>query len=715
MLTLPFAASAADQEDIVWPDECSVMPISFQIPQLETRQNLPVEIESHAGDLVRPISIFSGDVLVTRGAQKLQTQLLNYNLDEQQLDIPGQLEYSDTGLLLRASSATYNLSAESGQFLEVSYLLHSNNGKGKAKLAAVSSGNQLQLEEVAYSTCQGDVPAWQIKARELNINAESGRGTAKAATLELKGVPVLYLPWLSFPIDDRRQTGFLYPTMGQSNDNGFDFSIPWYWNIAPNQDLTITPRWITDRGFILGSEYRLMTARSSNSAEASYLPNDSRTDTNRYQYKIKHSGVINPQWRTGLLLHRVSDQQFFTDFGNSLVQASRQFLRSEARLSGRGKYWDLELIADDFQVLDEDVNLSNAPYSRVPRLSYRLDMPIKGSRFDFRLDSEVVGFDRDLGVTGARADLLGRLFWTYDKASGFIQPSLGYRFTQYSLNGIDAQADSSPGRGNVIASLDAGLYFDRQMSNGGLQTLEPRLFYLFVPFENQDDLPDFDTAEMTFGFAQLFNYNRFIGADRQGDANQLTLALTSRVFDPGFGVEKFNFSVGQIFYLSDQKVTMRPQDPVQKAGSSDFIAELGWRPSAAWYTRSGIQWDWQESKPEVAYTGVEYQGPNNLRLGVEYRFRRDEVDQFDLRASIPINNSWRGVARWNYDMDDTGTLEALAGFEYRSCCWAVRLMGRKYLRNRESDMRTGIYFEFELTGLGAIGRKPYELFRDRKF
>ncbi len=715
ILSLSGTLAASEPEEFVLPVGCALELAAFEIPKLETRQNLPIDIESVEGDLVRPLSTFSGDVVVTRGSQKLRTQLLNYNLDDNKFDIPGQLEYSDSGLLIRAGSARYNLTAESGEFTQLTYLLRSNNAKGQAKLAAVSGGNTLELQEVGYSTCQDEVPDWQIRARQIKLNATTGRGTAKGAKLEIKGVPVMYLPWLSFPIDDRRQTGFLYPSIGRSNDNGFDVSVPWYWNIAPNQDLTIIPRWISDRGFVLGSEYRFMTPRTLNSAEVTYLADDSQTGTNRYEYKLKHSGVINPQWRTNLRVHRVSDQEFFIDFGDSLVQSSRQFLRSEVGLTGRGKYWDLELIADDFQVLDEAVNLNRAPYSRVPRLTYRMDIPIKNSRFDFRLDSEVVGFDRDLGVTGARADLLGRVFWTLEQAGGFIQPSLGYRFTRYSLSGIADQADASPSRGNLIASLDAGLYFDRQLSNGGQQTLEPRIYYLFVPFQEQNDLPDFDTDEMTFGFAQLFNYNRFIGADRQGDANQLTLALTSRVFDPGFGLERLSLSIGQIFYFADQRVTMRPQDPIQQAGTSDFIAEFGWRPGDSWYSRAGIQWDWQENQPEVAYTGVEYHGPSELRLGVEYRYRRDEVDQFDIRASVPVSGRWQLVGRWNYDRADTGTLEAMAGFEYRSCCWAARVMGRRYLRNRDSDMRTGIYFEFELSGLGAIGRESYALFNDRKF
>lgn len=715
LLCLPVSGLASEKEVVSQPQGCPLVRTQFVSPALDERIDLPIDIESDEGDFVRPLSIFRGNVIVTRGDQTLQTNLLKYNLDEKYLRIPEPLEYRDSGILLRAESAEYRLAEESGMFQAVDYQIFSNNSKGHADLARVTQGNQLSMDGVEYTTCQGDDPDWQIIARNITVNAETGRGTARHAKLEIKGIPVLYSPWLSFPIDDRRQTGLLYPSIGRSNDNGFDFSIPWYWNIAPNQDLTLTPRWITDRGVMLGTEYRYLTPRTRNSVELKYLADDDISGEDRYHYKINHIGAINPQWHTKLSVNRVSDGDYFTDFGNTFLQSSIQFLRSQTGIQGRGHYWDLELMADDFQVLDENINPDFGPYSRLPRLTFRLDMPVKNSLFDVRLDSELVVFDRDGGVTGTRADVFGRVLWTLENASGFVQPALGYRMTRYSLDRSLGFLDDSPARGNLIASFDAGLYFDRQLKNGFQQTLEPRLFYLYVPYENQDDLPDFDTDEMTFGFGQLFHYNRFTGADRQGDANQVTLALVSRTMDPGFGRERFNISVGQVFYLADQKVQLNPLLPVQKSGTSDFILESSWQPSDIWTGRAGLQWDWQESYLDVAYTGIEYHSRKDMRLGLEYRFRRDLVDQFDIRASVPLSSRWRLMGRWNFDLDETGTLEAMAGFEYTSCCWALRLMGRRYLRNNEGETRTGIYLEFELTGLGVIGREPYELFNDRKF
>ncbi|MCF6225791.1 MAG: LPS assembly protein LptD [Xanthomonadales bacterium] len=715
MLSLPVASFAMEKNSPQLPQGCPLVLTEFEVPELENRQDLPIDISAIEGDFARPMSVFTGDVVVTRGAQQLKTDLLKYNIDKKHLNFPEPLAYRDAGLFLLAASAEYDLLEESGSFQQVDYQLFSNNSKGRASKALVSKGSQLSMDGVEYTTCQGDDPDWQIIAKNISINAQTGRGIARGAKLEIKGIPVLYTPWLSFPIDDRRQTGFLYPSLGSSNDNGFDVSIPWYWNIAPNQDLTLTPRWITDRGFMLGSQYRFMTARTINSVDIKYLADDDRTGEDRYHYKVSHKGIINPQWKTKLLLNRVSDEDYFFDLGNSLVQSSRQFLRSQVGISGRGKYWGFDLQADNFQILDAEINPNRGPYSRVPQLRYRLDMPINKSRFDFRLDSELVAFDRRAGVTGGRADVLSQLLWTYEEAAGFVQPAIAYRVTQYSLNNNLDFVDNSPGRSNLIASFDAGLYFDRELKSGAQQTLEPRLFYLFVPFENQDDLPDFDTDEMTFGFGQLFSYNRFIGADRQGDANQLTLALTSRTFDSTQGLERFNLSLGQILYFADQKVQLRPGDPVNKAGTSDFIAEASWYPSQVWATRAGLQWSWEENELDVGYAGIDYQSSSRLQLSFEYRYRLDSVDQFDIRASVPISSRWRLMGRWNYDRDEAGTLEALAGFEYSSCCWAMRLLARRYLRNNDGETRTGIYLEFELTGLGILGREPYKLFNDRNF
>ena len=416
------------------------------------------------------------------------------------------------------------------------------------------------------------------------------------------------------------------------------------------------------------------------------------------------SGGVPHWWSTG-----VSDDAYFQDFGGSLAQTSRQFLRSSATINGVGRYWTFELLADDFQVIDDGVNLQNEPYRRVPRAGFVLDRPFGRSGFGIRVDSELVYFDRDFGLTGSRFDLFPTVYWDRFASWGFIKPSLGYRYTAYRLDGVVEQEDDSPDRGTSVASLDAGLFFDRTTARGNSQTLEPRIFYLYVPFEDQSDLPDFDTGEFTFGFSQLFNTNRFAGADRQGDANQLSLALSTRSFSGTNGQERWSLSIGQIFYFEEQRVRLNRNTELRD-DVSPFLAEFAFQPFSRFSARAGMQWDWEENRLDVASAGFRYSGERGQRLAFEYRYRLDRVDQFDIRTFWPLNERWRVLARVNYSFADEDLLETQAGFEYESCCWATRLVFRRYLKNRDGEFRDGIFFELNLKGLASLGTRTHDLF-----
>ncbi len=663
----------------------------------------------------KPVMEFSGNVVLQRADQRLSTDSLSYDRDSGQLVLPGALVYEDALMEIRADSASYNLASETGNFTGLEYLLAAAAGRGSAASASLVNRHQSVLLQVDFTTCPPGNDDWHIVADQITLDQQTGRGTAKKAKIVFKGVPILYAPSFSFPIDDRRQSGFLYPTLGSASDNGLDINVPWYWNIAPQMDATLIPRLISDKGLMLGSQFRWLSERSFGQIDAEYLPDDNDTNTDRHYYSLKHRFRINRAWRTDVLASRVSDDRYFIDFGQSLAQTSRQFLRSAASLQGKGNYWNFSLSADDFQVIDPVVGESREPYRRLPRLSYGLDLPLAGSQFDLRLDSELVYFDKDIGVTGTRLDVYPRIRWNYERSAGFFTPSVGYRSTSYDIDRLDGFTDDSPNRGTLIASLDGGLFFDRTLKSGDLQTLEPRFFYLYVPFEQQDDLPDFDTAELTYGFSQLFHYNRFAGADRQGDASQLTLALSSRIMDAKTGLERFTINAGQLFYFSDRRVQLLPGDAPETRSSNDFVLEMTYRPSSAILASAGLQWDWDKDKVNVGWASIQYTGKNSLQMVVDYRFRRTRLEQVDFRARWPIGNGWNLVGRWNYALDDNDTLEALAGFEYNSCCWALRIMGRHYLRDRNGDSRNALLVELELTGLGSIGRNRYSLFQRDAF
>lgn len=650
-----------------------------------------------------------GHVELFRADQYLKTELIYFDPQTEVVTVPGSVEYHDQQLWLKGEDAHYDFKQESGRFSHADYGLTGSSAHGSASYVELSGGQSSRLFGLMYTTCPGETPDWMISASELELQHDKGWGTAKNAKLEFFGVPILYAPWFTFPIDDRRKSGFLYPSLGNTSDNGVEIGVPWYWNIAPNQDAIIEPRYFTGRGLMLTGEYRLMTKRTLGKLEFDYLHDDRDFPDSRYHYKLEQFAQPWRQWSTRLLVDRVSDDRYFQDFGSSIYQTSLQYLYSTATVTGAGRYWRLEMLADTFQVIDESVLPQNEPYKRLPRLLLQADKPFGSSGFGTSLDSELVYFQRDAGLTGARFDLLPSIYWEHHTSWGFIKPRAAYRYTAYGLDIQGQPGDDSPSRGVGIFSVDSGLVFDRANADGSTQTLEPRLYYLYVPYEDQDDLPLFDSGEMTFGFSQLFNTNRFSGADRQGDANQVALAVSTRNYDSTSGDMRWSVNAGQIFYLQSLRLQLEGK-PEFSEDLSPFIAEFNWYASRRFSARTGAQWDWEQSQVDVTSFGVSYNGDQGLRASFDYRFRRDRVDQFDLRAYWPVNERWRLMSQVNYSFEDKEMLELQGGFEYESCCWAFRTVMRRYLKNRDGDYRNGIYLELNLKGLASIGTRSRNLF-----
>ena len=711
LLSVQDAAIAADAEnnDLACPGP-SLAPMVRDIPD---RSALPISVWTRQFE-ARKVGDAEAreNVELRRGDQLLTTELLRYNPQSETVTMPGRVYYEDSVMYVSGTSAQYNFLDENGHFVSVDYGLMGSSAKGSADEITLESGTHSILHGMQFTTCPGETPEWLLSAKELELDFESGVGTVKGAKLKFFDIPFLYLPWMTFPIDDRRKSGFLYPFISSANDNGFEFSIPYYWNIAPNQDATLTPRYFTERGFMLTGEYRFITPRTGGTLNFDYLHDDTKTGDTRFHYRFNHNALLSRRWNTQLLVDRVSDDQYFQDFSNSLAAASRQYLRSVAGINGGGRYWTLSMLVDDFQVVDDAVNLLNKPYRRLPRIAFDLDRPLGYDGLRLQMDAELVYFDRDIGVTGTRFDIFPRMEWNIETDWGYMRPSAGYRYTSYDLNWHGLPGDTSPDRGTEIISFDTGLFLERDGKNGKVQTLEPRLFYLYVPYKNQEGFPDFDTAPFTFGFSQLFHFNRFTGADRQSDANQLTLALTTRSMDQLAGRELWSLSFGQILYFENQRVLSVDNEPLLSEDSSPFIAEFVLHLTKRLSSRISTQWDWQNSQFDVAVLGATYAAPGGLHLGAEYRYRRDSLDQFDVRYYQPINERWRVLARVNYSLLDSDLLAAEAGFEYDSCCWALRVVGKRFLRNREGDHRDAIYVQLILKGLGDIGRKTAPLFYD---
>jgi len=690
-------------------------PAPLRIPEAQPETELPTtNIDAGQFDAGREDEVrFRDSVRLVQGQQQLETDELIYEPQTGRVRVPGWLLYSGPRLNVDAENAWYDTRRKSGRFETVSYTIPGTTGRGSAASVDLQDPEHARLEMFDFTTCPPQQTDWQLQASSVDMDLEEGVGTARNARLTFKGFPLLYSPWLSFPLDDRRKSGFLYPGFGYSADDGFDLSVPWYWNIAPNQDATLSARWIEKRGPMLGVEHRFLTPRQSGEFRIDWLPEDKRTGDGRYYGEFDYRLKPAPGWSAALDFRRASDESYFIDLGSDLHDSAIQFLRSSASLRGSGRYWSLEVLADTFQVLDESVGPTREPYRRLPRTMLDVDLPLPG-RLRFSLDGEAVYFDRDVGVTGARVDLFPRLHYDLVAPGWHIRPAVGVRSTAYELDEDDEDDESSLTRTTPIVTVDTGLAFERQLDSGRIQTLEPRFYYLYVPYRDQGDYPDFDTRELTFGFSQLFHYNRFSGPDRQGDANQLTLALTSRLLEAEDGFSRLETSVGQIVYFRDLRVQL--DDEVRDTRErSATVAEMTWRPARQLALNAGFQWDDEENETEVARFGLNWQGRQARQVAFGYRFRRDRVDQADMRFRYPINTQLNLVGRVTYSFEENETLEVLGGIEYDSCCWSLRFTAREWVRDRESDKRTAFFVELELKGLGSIGRPPYQLFSDQSW
>jgi LPS-assembly protein len=684
------------------------LPTVVSASQAE-RENSDLEIDAGSVDLSKEgVSVLRGQVVLQRADQQLEADQVTLFREDDLVVAEGSVRFRDDQLGLSATDASMDLEAEQTALSQVEYKLRSSHARGTASTAQLDSENdQTHLTEVTFTTCPVGNKDWQFSAREMDLDHETGVGRARGLGLRFKNVPLLYLPYASFPLDDRRKSGVLFPRIGSSDDGGLDLALPVYWNIAPNQDATFTPRYLSDRGTMAQVEYRYLSENSFGILDLQYLPDDDQLNTHRSYSTFRSVSHLGPTWTADIDLRHVSDDQFFEDLGDSLATSSISYVRSRAELRAQGDWWQGQLMLDTYQTIDRDIRPDQEPYERLPRLNFTASRALGQSNLYFNLGAEAVDFSRDVGEQGSRVDLYPSIAYPVYRPAYFLMPSLGLRHTRYSL---ERSFDNSPTRTTGIASVEGGLFFEREMARSGnwLQTLEPRFYYLYVPFEGQGNLPRFDTADLTFSFNQLFRTNRFTGGDRQGDANQLSLALTTRLIDQDRGRPILDASIGTIVYFSDQKVQLN-SSTAQQANTSPLVAEINYRPADAWRVSLGIQYDPEDNETDVGQVSVRHVAPSGRIINLAYRLRLGSVEQLDASFLLPLRENWKLIGRWNYSLLEDTSLEAMAGFEYESCCWAFRAMGRRYVRNQDGDKRNAIYFELELKGLGSLGRNTERL------
>ena len=653
--------------------------------------------EAQLGDL--PTASMSGGVLLRRNDKLAAAESARYEPTTKALHLEGDVRYEDPGTQILSRSAEFAYLTGRIRFEGAQFSLGSNNSRGAADVIEINQNGKLILDSVEYTSCPPGSEDWLMQGSSIELDTRAGVGRAKGMKLRFKGVPILYAPYLSFPIGDARKSGILTPEIGSSGRSGNEIRVPWYWNIAPNYDATITPRLLTSRGMQLATEFRYLTERNRGTVAADYLPDDDITNSARHQVRVEHETLFRNGWRNQIEFRDVSDSQYYEDLGGSLSSSSITHLNRSLRFDYQSRNFSVLGQVQDYQTIDDAILPDQEPYQRLPQVLLRggWNIPM-GLRLG--IVGEVVNFDRDVGVTGWRLNAAPKLELPITQPGWFITPAIEFDYTQYDLKGTLPGQASDPSRSVPISSLDVGMILERSMKTSNrIQTIEPRLLYVKIPFRDQDQLPVFDTITPDINLVQLYRKNRYIGIDRIGDTEQLSAGITTRMLDVDTGRELMSATIGQTRYYDDRMVTL-PGFATATSKTSDYIAQLRFSLFKNVNFDIGHQWDTDTTRSEAR---LQYRPANNKVLNLAYRFRRDSLEQGDISWSWPMSTHWNFVGRYNFSFRDDEVLEQFFGLEYESCCWGLRVVSRRHISTRDGTRDSSFGLQLVLKGMTSVG------------
>ncbi len=665
----------------------------------ETIQLEAGRFEAQMGD--NPAASMSGGVLLRRDDKIAGADSARYDPELRALFLEGGVRYEDPGTQIMSRSAEFGYDLGRIRFEGAEFSLASGNSRGAADSLEINQNGTLSLGGVEYTTCPPDSEDWLLEGKSITLDTNTGVGTAKGMKLRFKGVPILYLPHMSFPISDARKSGLLIPEIGSSARGGNEIRVPYYWNIAPNYDATIMPRLLTDRGLQLAAEFRYLTRRNDGRVAADYLPDDDVLNKSRHQIHYNHRTSFDNGWRNRINFREVSDSQYFEDLGGSLSASSITNLDRHVSFDYYSRHLSLFAQVQDYQTIDDSIPPEDQPYRRLPQLLLRANWPL--ALLDLGVDVDVVNFDRQTGVTGWRFNAAPSIEIPLTRPGAFFTPAIALDYTRYDLSNTAPGEATELTRTVPIASIDSGLILERAMKGSNrIQTIEPRILYVSIPFRNQDDLPVFDTITPDLNLVQLYRKNRFLGVDRIGDTEQLSIGVTSRILDFDTGRELVTATIGQTRYFGDRNVTL-PGIPASTLERSDYIAQLRFLLSRNVNFDFGHQWGTGDNGTTRSEARLQYRPANNKILNLAYRYRRNSLEQGDISVSWPIASSWNFVGRYNYSFRDEQALEQFYGFEYESCCWGIRVVARRHISTRDGTQDSSIGLQFVLKGMTSVG------------
>jgi LPS-assembly protein len=655
-------------------------------------------------------SEFSGQVEITLPDGTITAQSASLSPDGN-VDVRGRMDFIGTDVTVFGEDAHYDDESETLSFSGAGFELPKRPARGSADQIELTSDSRLSLANVLFTTCPADNVAWELSARGIELDINGGVGTARGAKLDFKGVPIMYVPYFTFPINDERKSGFLTPDVGRRDRTGFDLTVPYYLNLAPNFDLTLEPRYMSSRGMQVGSDFRYLLPNSRGDFGFEYLPDDNETATTRRYANLRHESLFGARDQFQVLagVEEVSDDAYFEDLGSSLSVTSQTHLNRFLDLTFFAPNWSLLTRLQNYQTIDPVLTDIERPYERVPQMVFGGRW--LGQLLMFDSSTELVNFDRNVGTTGWRLDSTQELSLRFARAGMFLTPAIALRQTNYWIDDPAPGEDDMLTRGLPIASLDMGLKFERDTTRGRrpwTQTLEPRLLYVRVPFEDQSNLPVFDTILPDFNLIQLFRKYQYVGPDRIADTDQLSFGVTTRLVDAANGRERLTATLGQTRYLNPQLVTLPGTLPTDTE-ASDYVAEVGIGVRDSWALDVGYQWNSETSSTARTETRLEFRPQDDRLFGIGYRYRRGALEQGDVSLVWPFAQRWRIIGRYSYSFLDKERLEDFLGWEYEACCWRLRMVNRNYVSRRTGETDNSISLQLELKGLSQRVTAPDDL------
>ncbi len=741
-----FAAAAAAQAQPAPKDALQPSPTLQPLPRGDAARQLPIVLQADSlrgrPDLE---TVAEGKVEFRRGGLVIRADRLGYDMPQDLASATGHVRISRNGAIYSGPELQLRVQRFEGFFLQPEFEFTTLGAGGRAERIDFLDASRSRALKAEYTSCPRDTPeepAWLLRTDRITLDLDKNEGIAEGAVLRFQGVPILALPVLSFPLSDERKSGWLPPSINTDNRSGVELSVPYYWNIAPNRDATLTPRVITRRGLGLNTEFRYLEPQFEGNVLLDWLPNDRLTGTPRKGLQWQHEGgLFDSGWRYGTDLIRVSDDEWWKDFPGSTRSLTTRLLPARTFLErpftvagGEGLLYARTL---RWQVLQASDAAVVAPYERLPQVGLRYSGAGAGLRFGAEAEYNrfaLPGGDaaRAGRAPGERVHVLAHVSRPWRQPGWWVVPRLSVNAAAYG--GLAPEVDTNGRAGRVIPTLsvDAGLEFERSTVAFGRavqQTLEPRLLYVRTPFRAQSQLPNYDAAAKDFNFVSIYSDNQFGGVDRVNDAHQLTAGVTTRFVDSATGAEALRLGLVQRVLFRTQRVTAQADgtpdgQPVDQR-FSDALVLGSTSVLPGWNLDGAVQYSPDIERSVRSIVGVRY-SPGPLRtISTAYRLTRGLSEQMELGWQWPVYGSgnskgaagqscsgtWYSVGRMNYSMKDSRITDSVLGVEYDAGCWIGRFVAERLSTGR-SEATTRLMLQLELVGLSRIGSNPLKVLKD---